>query len=69
MQTPSGRLYLPGVFEDGNAQGLSFNAFTQWSKKLPALLTSLRSLPAAGSVDGGSAVTSSTAQVCVSQYC
>lgn len=54
---------LAGAFEESNAQGLSFNAFTQWSKKLPAMLTSLRSLLASGSSESGSALTSTTIHV------
>ncbi|KAL3142937.1 hypothetical protein ABBQ38_003222 [Trebouxia sp. C0009 RCD-2024] len=43
-----------GALEGCEAQGLSFNAFLKWSKQLPALLTGLKSLLAAGSIDTGS---------------
>ena len=52
-----------GAFEHSSGEGLSFNAFMAWSKKLPALLTSLRSLLAAGSIETGSAATTSAVQV------
>lgn len=44
-----------GAFEGSEEQGLSLNAFLKWSKQLPALLTSLKSLLAAGSLDTGTA--------------
>lgn len=44
-------MWLAGAFEGGSSQGLSLNAFLQWSNQLPALLTSLKSLLAAGSVE------------------
>ena len=40
-----------GAFEGSPGQGLSLNAFVKWSKQLPALLNSLKSLLAAGSID------------------
>lgn len=52
-----------GAFEGSGSQGLSFNAFLQWSTKVPALLTSLKSLLAAGSVNSGSAAASASSHV------
>ncbi|DBA99854.1 hypothetical protein WJX77_006296 [Trebouxia sp. C0004] len=52
-----------GAFEGGSSQGLSLNAFLQWSKQLPALLTSLKSLLAAGSVQTDTTATSATNHV------
>ncbi|KAL0051502.1 hypothetical protein WJX82_008750 [Trebouxia sp. C0006] len=52
-----------GAFEGGSSQGLSLNAFLSWSKQLPALLTSLKSLLAAGSVETDTTATSTTNHV------
>ena len=40
-----------GACEGSAGQGLSLNAFVAWSKQLPAVLTSLKSLLAAGTPD------------------
>ena len=40
-----------GAFEGSAGEGLSLNAFVTWSKQLPAVLTSLKSLLAAGTPD------------------
>ncbi|KAL0037976.1 hypothetical protein WJX79_008102 [Trebouxia sp. C0005] len=52
-----------GAFEGGSSQGLSLNVFLQWSKQLPALLTSLKSLLTAGSVETDSTAISATNHV------
>ena len=44
-----------GAFQASQGQGLSLKAFLKWSKQVPALLTSLKSLLAAGSIDAGNA--------------
>lgn len=54
---------VAGAFEGSGSQGLSFNAFLQWSTKVPALLTSLKSLLAAGSVNTGNAAASTSSHV------
>lgn len=43
-----------GAFEGSAGSGLTLNAFLAWSKQLPAVLTSLKSLLAAGTPDAGS---------------
>ncbi len=62
-------MWLAGAFEDGSSQGLSLNAFLSWSKQLPALLTSLKSLLAAGSVETDTAATSATNHVIARHSC
>lgn len=60
-----------GAFEGSQVQGLSLNAFLKWSKQLPALPNSLKSLLAAGSIDIGNAPASAVSNVsgaCVHQY-
>ena len=55
-----------GAFEGSQGQGLSLKAFLKWSKQLPALLTSLKSLLAAGSIDSGNAPASAASNVSMS---
>lgn len=52
-----------GAFEGRQGQGLSLKAFLKWSKQLPALLTSLKSLLAAGSIDTTNAAASAANNV------
>ena len=56
-------LWNAGAFEGSEGQGLSYNAFLKWSKQLPALLTSLKSLLAAGSVDTNSTAAATSSYV------
>jgi len=62
-------VWLAGAFELGSSQGLSLNAFLQWSKQLAALLTSLKSLLAAGSVETDTTATSATNHVTARHSC
>ena len=52
-----------GAFEGCQGLGLSLKAFLKWSKQLPALLISLKSLLAAGSIDTGNAPASAANNV------
>ena len=56
-------MWLVGAFEGGSSQGLSLNAFLQWSKQVPAVVTSLKSLLAAGTGPTGTAAASPQANV------
>ena len=62
-------MWAAGAFEGGSSQGLSLNAFLSWSKQLPALLTSLKSLLAAGSVQTDTTATSATNHVIARHSC
>jgi len=62
-------MWAAGAFEGGSSQGLSLNAFLSWSKQLPALLTSLKSLLAAGSVETDTTATSATNHVIARHSC
>ena len=64
-------MLLPtGAFVGSQGGALSFKAFLKWSKQLPALLTSLRSLLAAGNIDSGNApaTASSNVSTCCTHY-
>ena len=52
-----------GAFEGSEGTGLSFNAFLKWSKQLPALLNSLKSLLATGNVDTANVSSSASPNV------
>ena len=52
-----------GAFEGSAGSGLTLNAFLAWSKQLPAVLTSLKSLLAAGTTDTTSASTANPSLV------
>ena len=62
-------MWAAGAFEGGSSQDLSLNAFLLWSKQLPALLTSLKSLLAAGSVETDTTATSATNHVIARPSC
>lgn len=62
-------MWAAGAFEGGSSQGLSLNVFLQWSKQLPALLTSLKSLLTAGSVETDSTAISATNHVIARHSC
>lgn len=62
-------MWLVGAFEGGSSQGLSLNAFLQWSKQVPAVLASLKSLLAAGTGPTGSAAAAPSLHVSTLHCC